>query len=54
MPKYKVRIYANVTNTKYNAGEGTPAEIIETYNLSESDASEVLKTFYVIRPELIV
>jgi hypothetical protein len=54
MPAYKARIYANVTNTKYSNGEGTPQEIIATMNLSEADASQVLTAFYVIRPELIV
>lgn len=54
MPVYKVRIYANVTKTKYINGEGTPEGIIATYNLSEEDSAKVLQAFYVIRPDLAI
>ncbi|MGO4693926.1 hypothetical protein AB4Z50_06570 [Paenibacillus sp. 2TAB26] len=52
MLNFKVRIYANGTNTRYNNGEGTPEEIISTYALSDIDFVKVLKAFYEIRPDL--
>lgn len=52
MPAYKARIYASGTITKYNNGEGTLAEIIASYELSEEDAAQVLAEVYVKRPDL--
>jgi hypothetical protein len=48
----KVRVIANACITRYDRGEGTMTEIVDSYNLSAEDANLVKAEIIAKRPDI--
>jgi hypothetical protein len=53
-PIYQIRIIANACLTRYDQGERSVEDIVDSYQLAEVDRTGVLAQVYAKRPELEV
>jgi len=52
MASYKIRIIARACITRYDAGEGTMQEIMDSYGLASKDRDPVLTQIAAWRPDI--
>lgn len=52
MAMYKIRIIANACITRYDSGERTITDIVDSYNMSTEDRDLVLAQIYTKRPDI--
>lgn len=49
---YQVRVVANACITRYERGEGTITEVVNSYNMNPTDRELVVAEIMVKRPDL--
>lgn len=51
-PMYQIRIIANACITRYNGGERSITDIVDSYNMAQEDTDLVLAEIYTKRPDI--